>query len=447
MAVSFAPDSTPIEIIQGGNDMQWPIRNSYKEALPQTGSALLLIGSIVCMFAASVSGQDAPAATAETAHALTPVEQQFFDHLTEIRNYLLEAGRFGLTGDCTWEMASPAGTANGTLHVKLAIGSGQRVRLEIGPSAAAPPGFVVISDGMRLFRSYVATNRYCLLDTPTPRDDLENDGITMPAVQATGMQFLIRTNPQGSLRAQTTHVEALGTVDVGGQPCTRYRIVLANGERWTLDLAQAKPPLPQQLTAETTIASQEEKVTRYTARSVFHWLKPSDVSDGLFAISPPAGGQQVASLAELRGDAIHQDTPHQLAAMQFENLDGSPVTIAQARGDRPMVIYFWASWATPSADAMPAINRFLQEYSAKDVRFLAVNVGDAPDHVAQIAKERGLNVPLACDPKAVALEPFGIKALPGVAVFDSQGELILSLDGSTAERLAKVKASLDAVLR
>jgi peroxiredoxin len=405
-------------------------------------TATLMAGYLL-LAGGSVRAQE----SAEAPPAMTAAEQQFFSRLDGIRKYLLESGRFGLTGASEWKMESAHGDTQGELHVKLAIGSGQRVRLEVGPSSDAPPGFVVISDGKQLLRSYGATGRYCLLETPTPRDDLESDGITLPAVQATGMQFLIRTNPQGTLRAQTTHVEALGDAEVGGVKSNRYRLVLANGERWTLDLAEAAPHLPQQLLAETTIPSQDDTVTRYTARTVFQWLEPSQVVDSLFIVAPAAGAQRVASMAELRGEPAHEDTPEHLATLTFQSLDGQPMPLAKIRGDSPLLVYFWASWATPSADAMPAISAFIKDYTARNVKFLAVNVGDAPESVAKYAEEKGITVPLACDPQAQTLEAFGVRSLPGVAVFDADGNLKLTLDASTPDRLTKVKAALEQMLR
>jgi thiol-disulfide isomerase/thioredoxin len=85
------------------------------------------------------------------------------------------------------------------------------------------------------------------------------------------------------------------------------------------------------------------------------------------------------------------------------------------------VLLFWATWAAPSAEAMPDLRNYAAEFGKKGVRIVALNVGETPHQIDAFVKQIGYDGELGLDPRAETMAAFGLESTPSVVLIDRQG--------------------------
>ena len=69
--------------------------------------------------------------------------------------------------------------------------------------------------------------------------------------------------------------------------------------------------------------------------------------------------------------------PAMFDSTPLHTLDGETVTLASISEERPVLLYFWASWCGPCRMLSPVLEELEAEYGGS-VRFCKVNVDDEP---------------------------------------------------------------------
>ena len=77
----------------------------------------------------------------------------------------------------------------------------------------------------------------------------------------------------------------------------------------------------------------------------------------------------------------------------FDDLNGSPVTMASLRG-RPLLVNFWATWCPPCVQELPMIEAFWRQHTANGVQVMAFAI-DQPSAVRAFVARQGLSMPVA----------------------------------------------------
>ena len=125
-------------------------------------------------------------------------------------------------------------------------------------------------------------------------------------------------------------------------------------------------------------------------------------------------------------DAVAPQVSIDLWALEFQSLEGAPITMSAWRG-RPLLLNFWATWCGPCVVEMPLLYRFAREQSPRGWRVLALAV-DQPDPVRRFIAERTLTLPVGIA-GATGLDlsrQLGNSGggLPFTAAFDSNGAAV-----------------------
>ena len=104
--------------------------------------------------------------------------------------------------------------------------------------------------------------------------------------------------------------------------------------------------------------------------------------------------------------------------------DGEDFTLSDYQ-DRPVFLYFWASWCGPCIQEAPNIEALWPEYRDRGYVFLGLNIWDIEADAQQFIKELGLSFPLARDGERSVYVEYGVQGLP-VAFFLEPGLQIRS---------------------
>lgn len=92
-------------------------------------------------------------------------------------------------------------------------------------------------------------------------------------------------------------------------------------------------------------------------------------------------------------------------------LDGEPLEL-ETYADRPVFLYFWASWCAPCRSEAPAIQALWPEYEAAGYAFIGVNMLDSEQGARDFATEFAITFPLVVDVAGDVYLEYGVYGLP-----------------------------------
>jgi thiol-disulfide isomerase/thioredoxin len=135
-------------------------------------------------------------------------------------------------------------------------------------------------------------------------------------------------------------------------------------------------------------------------------------------------------------DAVHtrQDTadakvirfvknPDAAPAFQLNDLNGKPVSLAEAKG-KIVLLNFWATWCGPCRAEIPDLVDLQKRYADKFEIIALATDEDDPDEVRRFVLQSGINYRVAMSSDAVLRDYGGIAALPTSFVIDPEGRIV-----------------------
>lgn len=127
-------------------------------------------------------------------------------------------------------------------------------------------------------------------------------------------------------------------------------------------------------------------------------------------------------------------------------IDGGVFSLSEYRGDKAILLKFWATWCRTCLKQMPDYRKLHEKYGER-VQFLSVNVAvnDPLEKVRAAVREHRLTMPVTYDEEGTLWNQFGIMGTPMYALIDNRGEIIfrgyhhdenleLALEGLPGER-------------
>ncbi len=88
-----------------------------------------------------------------------------------------------------------------------------------------------------------------------------------------------------------------------------------------------------------------------------------------------------------------------------------------------VVLEFWATWCGPCRETIPHMNKLVDKYAGKPVRFIAVT-DESEERVLAFTRERPIHSWIGLDPKGALSQAFRVKGIPHVVVIDPYGRIV-----------------------
>ena len=150
--------------------------------------------------------------------------------------------------------------------------------------------------------------------------------------------------------------------------------------------------------------------TRRFAHSLHGRLLVIGVGSALLALIAVLA---IASVRDVGRDPLGAVDPGIERATEFSlpSLDGGEVSIADY-ADRPIFLYFWASWCAPCEREAPLIERLWKEFEARGYAFLGVNILDSEREARRFVERHGLTFPSLVDADGGVYLEFGVNGVP-----------------------------------
>jgi thiol-disulfide isomerase/thioredoxin len=126
-------------------------------------------------------------------------------------------------------------------------------------------------------------------------------------------------------------------------------------------------------------------------------------------------------------------------------LEGAPFHLAERKG-RVLVLDFWATWCGPCMQAMPQVERAVEEFRGRGVELVAVNLQEKPQQITTTLERHKLHPSVALDRDGIVAEKYGAHAIPQTVVVDRNGTVARLFVGGGPHLGDQLRDALKAVL-
>jgi thiol-disulfide isomerase/thioredoxin len=97
--------------------------------------------------------------------------------------------------------------------------------------------------------------------------------------------------------------------------------------------------------------------------------------------------------------------------MEIYNLNEKSVSI-EANKDIVVVINFWAEWCTSCIKEIPELNKLVDEFKGKKIRFYAINAGDKRKRIDRFLRKNPFSFQILLDKNKKFSKEMGVTSLP-----------------------------------
>ncbi len=118
--------------------------------------------------------------------------------------------------------------------------------------------------------------------------------------------------------------------------------------------------------------------------------------------------------------------PHPLegkAAPSFtlQTLEGETLDLAALKGEKVILLDFWASWCPPCRKGLPVVAGIAREFEDRPVAVYGINVGESPDQARAFIEKSGLDLAVAADTDGAVASKYGVRGIPQTVVIGRDG--------------------------
>ena len=140
-------------------------------------------------------------------------------------------------------------------------------------------------------------------------------------------------------------------------------------------------------------------------------------------------------------------TPHPLTgqrapALQLDLLGGGTLDLLEHRGERIVVLDFWATWCGPCRAYMPLIEEVAAEFKDKGVVLYAVNSGESQSDIRNYLRTAAIHSPIAMDLSGAASIAYQADFIPQTVIIGKDGVIYRVYNDGSASAASRVRIDL-----
>ncbi len=111
---------------------------------------------------------------------------------------------------------------------------------------------------------------------------------------------------------------------------------------------------------------------------------------------------------------------------ELQDLKGTTVKLSKFRGDRPVMLYFWATWCPACLTMKPHIAKVREKVPAQDLEILGINVGegDSLERVKRYQEGHPASYPILYDAGSKVARAYRVQGIPMFVLIDKEGQIV-----------------------
>lgn len=130
-------------------------------------------------------------------------------------------------------------------------------------------------------------------------------------------------------------------------------------------------------------------------------------------VLPQAAGT-VAALGDLR---IGSEAPR----FSVSDLDGNNITLESMRGEKVVLLEFWATWCPPCRMVLATLRRMEQALHDENVEVLSIDQAEAAEEVRRFVTREGSPFHVVLDVDGAVSRSYYVSSLPTMVLVDKRG--------------------------
>jgi peroxiredoxin len=103
------------------------------------------------------------------------------------------------------------------------------------------------------------------------------------------------------------------------------------------------------------------------------------------------------------------------------DLNERSVTLSDYRGQKIVLIDFWATWCGPCKMAMPGLQSIQDDFKGRGLEILSLNEGESAEQAGGFIKKKGYGFRVLLDAGSAIGASYGVRGIPTLVVVDKQG--------------------------
>ena len=103
------------------------------------------------------------------------------------------------------------------------------------------------------------------------------------------------------------------------------------------------------------------------------------------------------------------------------DLTSHAVKLSAYRGQKVVLIDFWATWCGPCKMAMPGLQSLLDDFKDRGLEILSVNEGESPEQAGTFISRKAYGCHVLMDPKSEIGANYGVRGIPTLVLVDKAG--------------------------
>ena len=114
-----------------------------------------------------------------------------------------------------------------------------------------------------------------------------------------------------------------------------------------------------------------------------------------------------------------------LLELTLVDLDGKKVRLDQLAEDKPLLLYFWATWCKPCRKTQPKVADLAKKYKDR-VEVVGINVGglDSPKDIKKYISRHRITYAMLIDRDDEAVKAYSVSAIPVIILVDETGKIL-----------------------
>jgi len=123
----------------------------------------------------------------------------------------------------------------------------------------------------------------------------------------------------------------------------------------------------------------------------------------------------------------------------LKELNGETITLSQYRGEKPVILDFFATWCPNCQRDMPKLSKWYEKYSSQ-VEVIGINLQESEGKVKSFIDSRGISFPIVLDPGSKTASAYGVRYTNLHVLIDKDGNIVREIPGDIKESDIKALA-------
>ena len=122
----------------------------------------------------------------------------------------------------------------------------------------------------------------------------------------------------------------------------------------------------------------------------------------------------------------------------LQDIEGNQVILSSFRGEKPVLLVFWATWCKFCAEELPGLKEFAENHK-EDIQVIVIPSGEVKRTIKEYIAEKNINFLMLLDETKEIWNDYGVRGTPAHFLINKEGKIAVKKPGfSNLDNLEKM---------